>query len=364
MDFPKNNEFIKLDNPRAWRTYIGGSRISQIHNQKKEINHFPEEWIMSLVEARNTGRENITEGLSHLVDYNNLSLKDLIKSNPSYYLGEKHFEKYQDKTGVLVKLIDSAERLTVQVHPNKQKAKELFNSNFGKTECWYILDDKIQDNIIPCLYLGFKKGITREKWKELFDKQDIQGMLDLMHKIPVKKGDTVLIKGGLPHAIGQNCFLIEIQEPTDYTIRIERTTPAGFKISDFMCHQGLGFDKMFDCFNYQGMNLDEIKKNYFIPSQVLFDDHHGNVLTNLIGYDSTNLFKLNRIDVKTKINIQNNNDKFSGLYVLNGNGLAKSQNSKIDLNKGEQIFIPAKVGNFEIQANSPLTIMQFFGPKD
>ncbi len=363
----ENNKFIRLDSPRAWRTYIGGTKLDQIHQIENngEYSHFPEEWIMSMTVARNTGREEFKdEGMSHLVDYNNLSFKDFILEKPEYYLGEKHFEKYGAKTGVLVKLIDAGERLTVQVHPDKQKARSLFNSNYGKTECWYVLDDKPVNRIKPCIYIGFKKGITREIWKDLFDKQDIQGMLSWMHKIPVKKGETILIKGGLPHAIGQYCFLVEIQEPTDYTIRIERTTPAGFKISDFMCHQGIGFDKMFDCFNYVGMSEQEVRDNYFVKPIEKFNDDQ-NTITTLIGYETTDLFKLDKLDVKSKLKVENS-EVFSGIYVLEGKGIIKNKNSEFEVKKGEQFFLPAKLGEWEIENTSKdenLVILHFKGPQ-
>ncbi len=51
--------------------------------------------------------------------------------------------------------------------------------------------------------------------------------LDCLHKFEVKAGVTYLMKGGVPHAIGAGCLLIEVREPTDYTIRTERTTPRG-----------------------------------------------------------------------------------------------------------------------------------------
>ncbi len=362
-----NNEFIKLDSPRAWRTYTGGKRLDQIHSAKSSLDpHFPEEWIMSMTVARNTGREEFKdEGMSHLVDYSNLSFKDLILNDPSYYLGDKFYSKYGSTTGVLVKLIDASERLTVQVHPNKEKAKLLFNSNYGKTECWYVLDDSPINGIKPCIYIGFKKGITKEIWKDLFDKQDIQGMLNWMHKIPVKKGETILIKGGLPHAIGQYCFLVEIQEPTDYTIRIEKTTPQGFKISDFMCHQGIGFEKMFDCFNYIGMSEQEVRKNYFIKPIEKYNDSN-NLITTLIGYESTDLFKLDKIEVKDKINIESSSS-FSGIYILQGKGVISNTNSSFEVEKGNQFFLPCNIGNWNIvnkNTDEKLIVLYFKGPKD
>ena len=104
----------------------------------------------------------------------------------------------------------------------------------------------------PCIYFGFKEGITREYWKKVFDEQDIPKMLDCLHEIEVAPGETWLIEGGVPHAIGAGCFLMEIQEPTDFTIRTERSTPSGFQIADSMCHQGIDFDNMFECFLYDG----------------------------------------------------------------------------------------------------------------
>ena len=88
----KTDFFLKLDSPRVWRTYTGGALIDMLHGRKKgEISHFPEEWIMSVVAARNAGREDIKEeGMSRLPEKSDMLLKELIESNPSSYLGEKH----------------------------------------------------------------------------------------------------------------------------------------------------------------------------------------------------------------------------------------------------------------------------------
>ena len=62
-DFP-----FLLDNPRAWRTYLGGRMLDALHGDSNgEGGHFPEEWILSTVAARNAGREQFPEeGMSHL----------------------------------------------------------------------------------------------------------------------------------------------------------------------------------------------------------------------------------------------------------------------------------------------------------
>lgn len=337
---------IKLQMATAWRTYIGGSQIRALHGEHDtEDNNFPEEWIMSTVRARNSGREDIVEGISFL-EQSEQTLAELIEQYPEEMLGKEHHARYGTKLGVLVKLIDAAERLTVQVHPTREKAKALFDSQFGKTECWHIIGGRTIDGEVPCIYFGFKPGITRETWKECFDKQDIEGMLNCLHKFPVKKGDTYLIEGGIPHAIGRGCFLVEIQEPTDYTIRTERITPAGLQISDFMCHQGLGFDRMFDCFEYEGYAQEEVQKRWKVEQK-------GNTI---IDDSKTTMFGLKLTKLSGEKKTVSCGQIFSGVYILDGEGVLNGNPIK----KGDQFFIPASCTSFEIEGN--LEYLQYYGP--
>lgn len=354
---------IRLDNPRVWRTYIGGQLLDKLHGKEDAvISHFPEEWIMSLVSARNADREEIPdEGMSRVLN-SGKTLKTLIEEDPMFYLG-KAVDQNDTDLGVLVKLIDSAERLTVQVHPDKQTALELFNSEYGKTECWHILGCRKIDGEEPCVYFGFKPGIERAYWEELFKRQDIPGMLAQMQRIPVSEGDTILITGGIPHAIGAGCFLVEIQEPTDFTIRIERVTPSGFHVDDRLCHQGLGFERMFDCFHYEGMTQEAIRKQSFIPASTEFETSQGSLRT-LIGYDSTKLFMMQEIVAVSELALPAV-DEFHGLYVLEGNGKIRCGDHVLPAEKTAQFFVPVNCGEYMIcpEPEKPMRVLRFFGPQ-
>ncbi|RFB18544.1 mannose-6-phosphate isomerase [Bacillus sp. HNG] len=360
-DFP-----LKLAPARAWRTYVGGKLIEELHGvADQDDNHFPEEWLMSIVSARNVGREHIVdEGLSK-VDLPDIdvSLKSLINENAAEFLGESHFEKFGNNTGVLAKIIDSAERLTVQVHPNRDKAKELFNSAYGKTECWHIIGGREINGEPPYVYLGFKPGVTRELWESLFENQDIEGMLNCLHKYDVKPGDTFLIEGGTPHAIGSGCLLVEIQEPTDLTIRIEKVSPTGFEIDDFMCHQGIGFEKMFDCFNYDTYTQEETLEKWYVRPFVRTEVRDNREIE-LIGYQQTPYFKMTLVEVESEIDITNDG-VFSGLYILSGSGSIGSEGYRQSFNIGDQFFIPAKVSGFTLrnEGDQPLKALRIFGPR-
>ncbi len=77
----------------------------------------------------------------------------------------------------------------------------------------------------------------------------------MMHKIYVNIGDTIFIPSGGPHALGGGYLVIEIQEPTDFTMRVERQRLDCVKLSENMIHNGLDIEKMLDCFDYGGLNL-------------------------------------------------------------------------------------------------------------
>ena len=352
---------ILLDRAGAWRTYLGGSMLAQLHGTTGEDGHFPEEWIMSLVCARNAGREAYpNEGLSYLAG-TDVSLQSVLQEQPVAMLGRAHTAQLGATTGVLVKLIDAAERLTIQVHPDREKARALFDSDYGKTECWHILGGREIDGNTPCVYMGFRPGITREKWKALFEAQDITGMLEAMHRFEVKAGDTLLIEGGVPHAIGAGCFLAEIQEPTDYTIRTERLTPSGFPVADTMCHQGLGFERMFDCFDYVGLSAQEAQARWFLAPQTRRCE--GGVITTLVGAPATQLFSMELVTVETCLKLDAA-ETFYGLYVLEGAGCFTAGSKKISFASAQQFFVPQAAGALTIEntQHAPIRMLRCFGP--
>lgn len=420
---------IKLSHARTWRTYRGGKLLeSFLGVDNPRDSHFPELWIASTVAARNAGREEIPdEGLTYVLEEDQpsetttdsptsphsatspTSLKALLHAEPVKYLGAKHVEKFGSTPGVLIKIIDSSERLSIQVHPDKAQAKALFDSDFGKTECWHILGGREINGEKPHIYFGFKEGITKERWREVFDSQDIPAMLDLLHRFDVEPGETYLIEGGVPHAIGAGCYLVEIQEPTDLTIRTERFSASGEPIADMMCHQGIGFDKMFACFSYEGLSREETKRRWCIqpkesvqleeshqadePSQLeesvklepsfqveqsfqskesprptipiqVGKDAQGffNKKT-LVGYEDMPCFRMDEWRVKGTQCVETGG-LFSVLVVLEGEGVLRDGQREMRLAPADLLFIPAQVASFEISANreSGVRFFSCFGP--
>ena len=226
---------------RVRRTYLGGGRIDGFTGIAADCGDGvprPEDWLASTVTAFNGTEEVEGEGLGRLEDGRHV--RDVVGDLP-----------------FLVKLLDSDERLVIQAHPTVQCAKRLLGSPVGKTDCWYFLPGTALD---ACVYLGFKPGVTREKWRTAFEAQ--RGLLDMLHRIPVAPGDFVFVDGGVPHAIGGGCFMVELQEPSDLMVVAERFTPSGRRIADAKMHGGVGWDKMFDVYEYEALEYDDVCRRY------------------------------------------------------------------------------------------------------
>jgi mannose-6-phosphate isomerase len=340
---------LKLESTRVWRSYKGGALLEEWQGRPEPHDgEFPEEWVASTVEARNPGGEHIeNEGLSRTTAQGRPLLEQLIESDPVALLGKAHYEKYGCSMSVLVKLIDSFSRLIIQVHPDKEFARRVLSSDYGKTEAWYIIGGREVAGVEPYVLLGFKPGMTQEKWVRLFAEQDIDGMIYALNKIAVKPGEVYLIEGGVPHAIGSGCFLIEIQEPTDYTIRVEKNTPDGLKLPDESCHQGAGFDKMFDCFHYDCYTADEITSKWNITPKLLSSDQGGEEWS-LIDSDSTKLFQMNKLVIHENFN-KKRSDTFCVAIIVKGRGRIGNCGEFLDVGRGDTLFIPACANDLQFE---------------
>lgn len=337
---------LKLKPARVRRNYSGGFLLEQWQKeQNPKDGNMPENWIASTVVAR-TENDLKNEGLSK-VDMGcdkEVYLKDIIERNPEGFLGIDHVRNYSSDMAVLVKVIDSYSRLFIQVHPDRSTAKKLFNSPFGKTEAWYILGGRKIKNDDPYVLMGFKKGVTRDKWSELFEKQDIQGMLDSLHRFPVKAGDIFFIESGMPHAIGSGCFLLEVQEPTDFTFRVERTTPEGRKLPDTFCHQGVGFDNALDAFHYDTYDKDEILERFYLKPEII-ETQAGGTRSSIIPDRYSEYFTMEELNINEKFYMQKL-EGFAVGVVISGKGKLLYDGGELEIGQSDELFFPASLKDF------------------
>ena len=170
---------LEMKENRVYRPFLGGKMLDELSGTEPASDgHYPERWICSTTAASDGTGISVTTDGKLLTEY------------------------VKEPLPVLVKLLDSYSRLMIQVHPDDARAAKYFHSDKGKAESWHILGTRTIHGEEPYVYLGFKKGITKEKWRLLYEKQDVKGMEECLHKIPVKSGDTFFVPGGVPHAMG------------------------------------------------------------------------------------------------------------------------------------------------------------------
>ena len=310
-----------FENNRVFRVYKGGKGFEGfLPNAEDGI--FPEEWVASSVKAINPRYFGRRDGVS-VIRGTDVFFDDLLSQHPHELLGNRTFD-------CLVKFLDSAIRLPVQVHPNKTFSRKHFKSSYGKTEAWLVIATR--EN--PKLYFGFNREIDKATLSELEERSETEKdvMTSVLNCVTPQVGDVYLITSGLIHAIGEGCTIVEIQEPTDFTIQPERWC-GDYHISYEEEFIGLDKDVALDCFNYNLYGDKALRIAKKTP-KILHESEK--LLTEaLISYDDTPCFALLRHTLKGGSLLLA--DAPAVIIVLDGNA---SLADGTELHKGDYFFLP------------------------
>lgn len=229
--------------------YLGGERIAALRGLPAGVAPVkrPEEWLGSTVARWGTDGLGITDvGDGRL-------LPDLVAADPAGWLGADHVARWGTSTALLVKLLDAGERLPVHAHPTRAFAARHLDCPFGKSEAWAVIDTPAGGGTV---YVGANRPVMRDEWAGLVADQDTSGMLDRLNPLTVHPGDGVFVPGGTPHAIGAGLFVVELQEPTDFSILLEW---QGFDLDGLADgHVGLGFDVALDAVRHDVFDAEMI----------------------------------------------------------------------------------------------------------
>jgi mannose-6-phosphate isomerase len=285
-------------------------------------------------------------------------LFEAINLAPEEVLGPQHFKCHgQDTLGMLIKYLDAKEQYILQAHPNRPWAKKMWNSNFGKEESWYIIGTR-DDTVEPAyILLGFKEGITREQFEALYRKDDLPALEKLCHKIQVKVGETYFVGGGLAHALGEGCFVIEVQEPSDITVvpitqkkqyeNIKARLPPDQEPQIKFEDEALYDQRMLGSFIYDGCSAEENLRRWRIPHKAIRSADWGQEYY-LISPEQTSFFSFTRLDVKTAATASLRDTGFPQVgIVLEGEGVIRWQGGTLPLRRGDEMFLPYNIPNAE-----------------
>lgn len=266
------------------------------------------------------------DGLSYVASgpFRGKSLAEVLHMHPEYVGSHpgQNATNYSELP-VLIKLIDAAKDLSIQVHPDDTYAWQKEDQP-GKTEMWYVMDAAPDAQLI----YGFSHDCDPEEIRSSIEKGAIGKHLK---KIPVKKDDVFFIEPGTVHAIGKGVLLAEVQECSNVTYRLydyDRVDKNGQK-------RPLHVEKALEV-----ANLSEQK-----PARLgmrVMRYQKGAALESLC---RCNYFQVDRILVSSMYQWTVEENSFQVFLVLEG----KLKLKNLELKKGDCVFFPAGIGQMQIE---------------
>jgi mannose-6-phosphate isomerase len=141
------------------------------------------------------------------------SLRHVVESHAAGLFGTPVMSAWRERLPLMVKIIDAAQNLSLQVHPDDVYAAANRLNDVGKAECWVILAAEPGSRLIT----GVRPGVHRDEFRRAAQAGRLDGMLV---EQPIREGDVVFIPAGRLHAIGAGILLAEFQQPSDTTYRV------------------------------------------------------------------------------------------------------------------------------------------------
>lgn len=315
---------IFFERNRVFRVYTGGKLFADFFGDEAKDGFFPEEWIASAVRAINKNPTSEKEGVSRLRGTDTY-FDELLAADPEGMLGSKR------KMRILVKILDSAVRLPAQAHPDKPFSRKHFNSEYGKTESWLILGTRPEAKI----YFGFKDGVDRARFEAAIDESltNKAAFEDILEYSYAKEGDVYLVPARTVHAIGAGCLILEVQEPTDFTIQPEHYCDD-YKLSDREMYIGLSRADAVDCFDF-----GKAPQAMRTPTEV--EKRDGVLVESLISPRDTDCFEVRRITLSKGEYTPSLADSYGVYIVTDGEGEILGEGYSFSLKRGEYFFLPA-----------------------
>lgn len=343
---------LKMLPNRVRRNYLGGAVISSLRGFPPEDGDKPEEWLCSTVEAKNPELEPVqNEGLSETeINGRKYIFAEILKENPEYYLNSSSYHSLS----FLAKWLDSSIRLHMQAHPTKDFSKKYLGCDYGKFEAYYVLGIR-EDVKEPYIRLGFqRKDITKEIWKKIVETQDIGEMDSCFEKIPIKKGDVIYIPGGMPHAIGEGVFMLEMMEPSDLVVRCEFSR-EGIIVPPEARFMGKGIDFCMNIFDYTYHSKEDILRNFFLTPEPIHKE--SNVLIErLVPGSISGCFETERITIHNGHSEINLDNRYAVLLCTKGNGTVESGYYAYPVSLLDSFFIAANTQKISVTTTEEIEL--------
>ncbi len=312
--------------------YLGGERIAELRGVGMPSPRRPEEWL-----AATTFRAG-EPGVGPSRTATGELLKDLIAADPIGWVGTD--DGPPGDNGILVKLLDPAQRLPVHVHPDRAFAASHLGCPYGKTEAWFVLATSGDQ---PSVWLGFTDDVDPEELSRRVEAQDSEWMLSRMNRIDVRPGDGILVPAGTAHAIGDGVFVAEVQEPTDFSILLEWSVTTATRDES---HLGLGMPLALSATNHRAVPAADLAALvvHTDPASTSADPQR------LLDRAADPFFRLDLLAPPAD-GAPSVPAGFAVAVVLDGAGVLRSPTDSIDVTRGQVLAVPSSFGPWAVSGD-------------
>lgn len=317
-------KFEPLLKEKVWG---GTSLVSHYHKRADSSAKYGESWEISAIPG------NISVVSNGFLAGNNL--EELIEVYMGDITGDSVYEKFGNEFPLLIKLIESCENLSIQVHPGNAMARERHNA-FGKTEMWYILESKKESKI----YTGFKEPVNKNTYVDSLNNGELEKLLNVENPSP---GDVFFTPAGRVHAIGAGIILVEIQQTSDITYRIYDWNRKSNKGQPRELHTDLALDTI---------DFKAAGKTKFAANPVL------NKTRNLVNCEffTTNIISFNELIEKD----YNLIDSFVIYICVEGEFMIRWDGNSEPVIKGETVLLPAMIKEVILEPAGEARLLEVF----
>ncbi len=332
------------------RTPWGGTKILELYKKDLEIREekrYPvvgESWEISADPAAPCQFRFSFDGQEIVIDF-----IQLLTLFPDQILGNGVAAKFDGQNPILVKLLDAADHLSVQVHPSDEY-EGLRPDESGKPESWYILRAEPGAG----LYFGLKDDVTQESLRRAIEQRE--DVSQLLNFVDVKPGDFFVIDAGTIHAIGAGVTLIEPQkiapQKSGKTYRLwdwNRLYDDAGKPDPNGKPRELHVEESFDVIDFDGLRGEEFIQSIQPPAHTI----QKNGSSEEIGLTETEHFAVSRIVVEKGDELSGDCSRsFHGIVMYDGClEIHKHERKLADLAKGQSVILPSILEDYTLKGD-------------
>lgn len=321
----------RLDAPLAFRPILR-ERVWGGHALKSRVANPPQEPVGESWEI-----SDVAEAISVLVD-GSTDLRTLVETEGDALIGDAWDESLSGRFPLLVKLLETREVLSVQVHPDDAQARARGGLAAGKTEAWYVLAAEPGAFVLR----GVKEGVSRAGFEHALREDTCQ---DALVRYEPRVGDAIFVPAGTIHAIGPGLRLVEIQQSSDTTYRLFDWNRPGLDGKPRALHIA------------DGLDVTMWQPSEPAPSAAAAVPIAGCRRVRLVDHEKLQLDELSRFDRGRCIDLTPPRPRFVIAVVVRGRARLIARGGALERGPEEIALVPAAARPWSLEASEDAVVL-------